>query len=104
MRSFFVSVIAALIASSAYAGEVAPAQTAAAGRSYCVNAAADFYEYTGGPCRSGYQLGPGNCRMPDGGFRAVPADTCSGLGGMIALPAPPALDSGRLLRPRVPGQ
>jgi hypothetical protein len=35
-------------------------------QAYCVNYSADFYPYTGEPCKSGYQLGAGNCRKTDG--------------------------------------
>ena len=31
-------------------------------QAYCVNRGADFYPYTGEPCKSGYQLGSGNRR------------------------------------------
>jgi hypothetical protein len=31
-------------------------------QAYCVNRSADFYPYRGEPCKSGYQLGSGNCR------------------------------------------
>jgi hypothetical protein len=37
-----------------------------------VNRDADFYPYTGEPCKSGYQLGSGNCRKTDGRMVAVP--------------------------------
>src|SRR4029453_7953500 len=35
-------------------------------QAYCVNHDADFYPYTGEPCKSGYQLGSGNCRKLTG--------------------------------------
>ena len=41
-------------------------------QAYCVNRGADFYPYTGEPCKSGYQLGSGNCRKTDGRIVAVP--------------------------------
>ncbi|HEV2715937.1 MAG TPA: hypothetical protein VGU64_11785 [Terriglobales bacterium] len=41
-------------------------------KAYCVNRNADFYPYTGEPCKSGYQLGSGNCRKTDGRMVAVP--------------------------------
>jgi hypothetical protein len=37
-------------------------------QAYCVNRDADFYPYTGEPCKSGYQLGLGNCRKTDGAW------------------------------------
>jgi hypothetical protein len=45
-------------------------------QAYCVNRSADFYPYTGEPCKSGYQLGSGNCRKPDGRMVAVPREQC----------------------------
>ena len=44
-------------------------------QAYCVNRGADFYPYTGEPCKSGYQLGFGNCRKADGRWAAVPRDS-----------------------------
>jgi hypothetical protein len=43
---------------------------------YCVNRSADFYPYRGEPCKSGYQLGSGNCRRTDGRMVAVPREEC----------------------------
>jgi len=40
---------------------------------YCVNRNADFYPYTGEPCKRGYQLGSGNCRNTNGRVVAVPS-------------------------------
>jgi hypothetical protein len=45
-------------------------------QAYCVNRSADFYPYTGEPCKSGYQLGSGNCRKTDGHMVAVPREQC----------------------------
>src|SRR5262245_40927317 len=45
---------------------------------YCVNSSADFYPYTGDPCKSGYQLGSGNCRKTDGRMVAVAREQCDG--------------------------
>jgi hypothetical protein len=45
-------------------------------QAYCVNRGADFYPYTGEPCKSGYQLGSGNCRKADGHWAAVPREQC----------------------------
>ena len=44
------------------------------------------YGYTGKPCKSGYQLGPGNCRKADGRMVAVAKEQCVGMGGLVALP------------------
>ena len=44
----------------------AQAQAPSDPQGYCVNRSADFYPYTGEPCKSGYQLGSGNCRKSDG--------------------------------------
>src|SRR5262249_48206744 len=40
----------------------AHAQAPSNPQGYCVNRSAEFYPYTGEPCKSGYQLGSGNCR------------------------------------------
>jgi hypothetical protein len=45
-------------------------------QAYCVNRSADFYRFTGEPCKSGYQLGSGNCRKTDGRMVAVPREQC----------------------------
>jgi len=55
-------------------------------QAYCVNRNADFYPYTGEPCKSGYQLGPGNCRKADGRMVAVAKEQCVAMGGLVALP------------------
>jgi hypothetical protein len=102
MRLLLFGILAALMTGVAYgAQEIRPAPEPASARSYCINAEADFYEYDGGTCRSGYQLGAGNCWLADGSFRAVPREACRELGGMIALPGMPILD-GRLMRPPSP--
>jgi len=66
------------------------AQTAAQAPSdpqgYCVNRSADFYPYTGEPCKSGYQLGSGNCRKTDGSMVAVPREQCVAMAGTVELP------------------
>jgi hypothetical protein len=53
---------------------------------YCVNRGADFYPYTGEPCKSGYQLGSGNCRKADGHWAAVPREQCIAMAGTVELP------------------
>jgi hypothetical protein len=58
-------------------------------QAYCVDDSADFYPYTGEPCKSGYQLGSGNCRKTDGRIVALPKQECLAQAGTIALPAPP---------------
>ena len=54
-------------------------------QAYCVNRAADFYPYAGEPCKSGYQLGPGNCRKTDGRIVAVPREQCVAMAGTVEL-------------------
>src|SRR6516165_6206116 len=44
-----------ILANAAQTGAQAPSGLQA----YCVNGSADFYPYTGEPCKSGYQLGSG---------------------------------------------
>jgi hypothetical protein len=55
-------------------------------QAYCVNPSADFYPYMGEPCKSGYQLGSGNCRKTDGRMVAVPKEQCVAMAGTIELP------------------
>jgi hypothetical protein len=58
-------------------------------QAYCVNRSTDFYPYTGEPCKSGYQLGSGNCRKTDGRMVAVPTEQCVAIAGTIELPFEP---------------
>lgn len=69
-------------------------------QAYCVNRSADFYPYTGKPCKSGYQLGSGNCRKTDGRMVAVPKEQCIAMAGTVELPFEPRLEPRRL--PRAP--
>jgi hypothetical protein len=69
----------------------AHAQAPSDPQGYCVNRSADFYPYTGEPCKSGYQLGSGNCRKSDGHMVAVPRDQCVAMAGTVELP----FESGR---------
>ena len=55
-------------------------------QAYCVNRSADFYPYRGEPCKSGYQLGSGNCRKTDGRMVAVPKEQCAAMAGTVELP------------------
>jgi hypothetical protein len=55
-------------------------------QAYCVNGNADFYPYAGEPCKSGYQVGSGNCRKTDGGMVAVPREQCVAMAGTVELP------------------
>ena len=55
-------------------------------QAYCVNRSADFYLYTGEPCKSGYQLGLGNCRNSDRRMVAVPREQCFAMSGTVELP------------------
>jgi hypothetical protein len=55
-------------------------------QAYCVNRDADFYPYAGEPCKSGYQLGSGNCRKADGHWAAVPREQCIAMAGTVELP------------------
>jgi hypothetical protein len=63
---------------------------------YCVNRSADFYQYTGEPCKSGYQLGSGNCRKTDGRMVAVPTEQCVAMAGTIELPFEHGIEPRRL--------
>jgi hypothetical protein len=72
-------------------------QQASDPQAYCINASADFYRYTGDPCRTGYQLGTHNCRLPDGEFVLASRADCETRGGLMGSPAPAAVD-GSLIR------
>ena len=61
-----------ILTNAAQTGAQAPSDP----QGYCVNRSADFYPYTGEPCKSGYQLGSGNCRRTDGRMVAVPREEC----------------------------
>ena len=67
---------------------VAPADAQAPSnpQAYCVNRNADFYPYTGEPCKGGYQLGSGNCRKTDGRLVALTREQCIAAAGTIELP------------------
>jgi len=67
------------------AAQMAP-QTPSDRQAYCVNRSADFYPYAGEPCKSGYQLGSGNCRNANGRIVAVPREECLAQAGTIELP------------------
>src|SRR5262245_28728573 len=71
-----------ILANAAQSDAQAPSDPQA----YCVNHSADFYPYTGEPCKSGYQLGLGNCRKTDGRMVAVPRDECAATAGTVELP------------------
>jgi hypothetical protein len=70
------------LATAAHARAQAPSEPQA----FCVNRSADFYPYNGEPCKSGYQLGAGNCRKPDGRMVAVPREQCAAMAGVVELP------------------
>lgn len=70
-----------VLANAAQTGAQAPS----APQAYCVNGGADFYPYTGEPCKSGYQLGSGNCRKTDGRIVAVPREECLAQAGTVEV-------------------
>jgi hypothetical protein len=80
-----------ILANTAQTGAQAPS----APQGYCVNSSADFYPYTGELCKSGYQLGSGNCRRTDGRMVAVPREECLAQAGTVELP----FEGGRLPTP-----
>jgi hypothetical protein len=69
----------------AASAQMAP-QTSSDHQAYCVNRSADFYLYMGEPCKSGYQLGSGNCRKTNGRIVAVPREECLAQAGTVELP------------------
>jgi hypothetical protein len=83
-----------LVLVSAHAAQT-DAQAPSEPQAYCVNRSADFYPYTGEPCKSGYQLGAGNCRNTDGRLVAVPREQCDAMTGTVELP----FESGRPPQP-----
>ncbi len=85
--------LTAILTNAAQTGAQAPSEPQA----YCVNRNAEFYPYTGELCKSGYQLGAGNCRTPDGRMVAVPRDECVAMKGLVALP----FESGRPPPPKM---
>ena len=70
-----------MLANAAQTGAQAPSDPQA----YCVNGSADFYPYTGEPCKSGYQLGSGNCRKTNGRIVAVPREECLAQAGTVEV-------------------
>jgi len=84
----FTMWLMSILASAAQTDVQAPSDPQA----YCVNRDADFYPYRGEPCKSGYQLGAGNCRKTDGRMVAVPKEQCVAMAGTIELP----FEGGRL--------
>jgi hypothetical protein len=70
-----------ILANAAQTGAQAPSDPQA----YCVNGGADFYPFTGEPCKSGYQLESGNCRRTDGRMVAVPRAECLAQAGTVEV-------------------
>ena len=80
--AFLTMCLIPILANAAQPDAQAPSDPQA----YCVNRSADFYPYMGDPCKSGYQLGSGNCRKTDGRMVAVPREQCVGMSGTVELP------------------
>jgi hypothetical protein len=91
-----------ILANAAQTGAQAPSYP----QGYCVNRSADFYPFTGEPCKSGYQLGSGNCRRTDGRMVAVPREQCVSMVGTVELPfeggIPPLPFEGGIRPPQAP--
>jgi hypothetical protein len=85
-----------ILANAAQTGAQAPSDS----QGYCVNTSADFYPYTGELCKSGYQLGSGNCRRTDGRMVAVPREQCASMHGIVEVP----FEGGRPIQPIQPYQ
>ena len=77
------------------AAQLAP-KTSSDSQAYCVNRSADFYPYTGEPCKSGYQLGSCNCRKTNGRIVAVPREECLAQAGTVELPVEDGIPPGPL--------
>lgn len=71
---------------AAQASDPVPPHVAADPPAFCVNRAADFYPYTGQPCKPGYQLGAGNCKTAGGDTVAVTKKECLAMAGTVELP------------------
>jgi hypothetical protein len=82
----FTICLLAMLASGAPASAQTSGQPPSEPQAYCVNRSAEFYPYTGEPCKSGYQLGPGNCRKTDGRMVAVRKEQCVAMSGTVELP------------------
>jgi hypothetical protein len=78
----FTMCLTAILASAAQTNAQAPSDPQA----YCVDRSGDFYPYTGEPCKSGYELGSGNCRKTNARIVAVPREECLAQGGTVELP------------------
>jgi len=78
----FTMCLTAILANAAQTNAQAPSDPQA----YCVDRSGDFYPYTGEPCKSGYQLGSGNCRKTNGRIVAVPREECLAQAGTVELP------------------
>jgi hypothetical protein len=98
MRALLCGLLVSVTASGAVeAAQISdPVQPVSGRPAYCVNAAGEFYVYTGDLCRSGYQLGPGNCLLPGAELIAVSRAECLRRGGM------PAMQDGSAPMPRAP--
>jgi hypothetical protein len=81
-------------------GTVETAAQDANSGAFCINQQAEYYPYTGGVCRTGYQLGTHNCRTPDGELHMMAPADCRRAGGLNAHPAPAAAPADALIRPR----
>lgn len=82
MRSLFILGACVFVSTAAYAVTDAP--------SYCINQKGEFYPYKDGEnCKAGYQVGPGNCRLPTGKVLAAMKDECFVNREVFNFPSPP---------------
>lgn len=95
MRSLFILGAYLVASSAAYAVTDSP--------SYCINQRGEFYPYKDGEnCRKGYQIGPGNCRLPSGKVLAAVKEECFKQSGSIQLPFPAVLTGPESAKPADP--
>jgi hypothetical protein len=87
-----ISCFTILLMSTFQSAAQTDAQAPSEPQAYCVDRSGDFYPYRGEPCKSGYQLGSGNCRKTDGRLVAVPREQCAAMAGIIEVP----FEGGRL--------
>lgn len=95
MRSLFIIGACVIASTTVYAATDSP--------SYCINQKGDFYPYTDGEnCKKGYQVGPGNCRLPSGKVLAAVKEECIKQSGSIQLPFPAVLTGPESAKPADP--
>jgi len=95
MRTLFILGACLILSTTANAATDSP--------SYCINQKGKFYPYKDGEnCKKGYQVGPGNCRLPSGKVLAAVKEDCFRQSGSIQLPFPAVLTGPESAKPADP--